>query len=639
MCGITGIMSTKRGSAAIIESMTSALSHRGPDSHGTWIDHDNNIYFGHQRLSIVDLSSAGNQPMHSACNRYCIIYNGEIYNTNEIRKKLIVTGRQFRGYSDTEVIIESCATWGIREAVNKLVGMFAFALWDKEEKILYLVRDRLGIKPLYWGRFGGLFLFGSELKALREHPGWTPEVDRSALAAYLRHNYVPTPHSIYKNVFKLKPGCMLSLRPGGEPDIHQYWNMEQVISQGKDNSSQADEKVLIRDMEAIIEEAVCKRMIADVPLGAFLSGGIDSSLVVSLMQKHSDRPVRTYTIGFSEPDYNEAEYAAKVAAHLGTDHNEFYVTPDDAMKVIPDLSEIYDEPFSDSSQIPTYLVSKLTRQHVTVALTGDGGDEVFAGYSRYFLADRLDRAIRLMGRPGCKVLQRSINLCSADSWSKILGHLPGRLNIPQIGDKLYKLADVLVDDRYARYIKLVSHWDKPDEVVLDALEAKSAISENQFISTMSEYVEQMQYLDTISYLHDDILTKVDRASMAVSLEARVPLLDHNVVEYAWTLPLSMKVRNGKGKWLLRRMLGKYLPDKLIERPKMGFAVPLHKWLRGPLRDWAESLLDERKLTEQGYLDPVRVREKWTEHLSGKRNWQYYLWDILMFQAWHERWME
>ncbi|MCH7696255.1 MAG: asparagine synthase (glutamine-hydrolyzing), partial [Proteobacteria bacterium] len=512
-------------------------------------------------------------------------------------------------------------------------------LWDKEEKILYLVRDRLGIKPLYWGRFGGLFLFGSELKALRGHPGWVPEIDRNALAAYLRHNYVPTPHSIYKNIFKLQPGCILTFKPGGHPDIHQYWNMEQVISQGKDRSSLADEEALIRNMEDIIEEAVCRRMISDVPLGAFLSGGIDSSLIVSLMQKHSERPVKTYTIGFSEPDYNEAEYAGKVAAHLGTDHHEFYVTPDDAMKVIPDLPDIYDEPFSDSSQIPTYLISKLTRQHVTVTLTGDGGDEVFAGYSRYFLADRLDRAIRLMGRPGRHVLQRCINLCSADLWSKILGHLPGRLNIPQIGDKLYKLADILIDDRYARYIKLVSHWDKPDEIVLDAQEANSAISNNQFITTMTEYVEQMQYLDTISYLHDDILTKVDRASMAVSLEARVPLLDHKVVEYAWTLPLSMKIRDGKGKWLLRRMLGKYLPDKLIERPKMGFAIPIHKWLRGPLRDWAESLLDERKLAEQGYLDPARVREKWTEHLSGKRNWQYYLWDILMFQAWHERWME
>ena len=638
MCGIAGFISTKRESTAIIESMTSALNHRGPDNQGIWFDLENNLYFGHQRLSIIDLSAAGHQPMHSACGRYCIIYNGEIYNSNEIRTKLYSMGKLFRGHSDTEVILESCASWGIRETAGKLNGMFAFALWDKEKKTLYLVRDRLGIKPLYWGRFDGLFLFGSELKALREHPGWSPEVDRNALAAYLRHNYVPTPHSIYKKIFKLQPGSILTLKSGCNPDLHQYWNMEQVIVQGKD-SSQVNEEAQLQNMEAIIEKAVCSRMIADVPLGAFLSGGIDSSLVVSLMQKHSEVPVKTYTIGFSEPDYNEAEYAGRVAAHLGTEHNEFYVTPDDVMKVIPDLPDIYDEPFADSSQIPTFLVSKLTREHVTVALTGDGGDEVFAGYSRYVLANRLDRAISLLGRGGCKVLQRSINLCSAESWSKILGHLPGKLNIPQIGDKLHKLADTLIEDRYARYIKLVSHWDNPEELVPGAQEADSAISNNQFISTMSEYVEQMQYLDTISYLHDDILTKVDRSSMAASLEARVPLLDHNVVEYAWTLPLSMKVRNGKGKWLLRRMLGNYLPDKLIERPKMGFGVPIHKWLRGPLRDWAESFLDQGKLADQGYFDPVRVREKWIEHLSGQRNWQYYLWDILMFQAWHERWME
>ncbi|MFT5133588.1 MAG: asparagine synthase (glutamine-hydrolyzing) [Gammaproteobacteria bacterium] len=638
MCGIAGFISTKQESTTIIESMTSALKHRGPDNQGVWCDLENHLYFGHQRLSIVDLSPAGNQPMHSACGRYCIIYNGEVYNTEEIRKKLISIGKKFCGYSDTEVIVEACATWGITKTVNELIGMFAFALWDKTELTLYLVRDRLGIKPLYWGSFDGLFLFGSELKSLREHPGWTPEVDRNALSAYLRHSYVPTPHSIYKNIFKLKPGSMLTIKPGEANEIQQYWDMEQVISQGK-QSSDVNEETQLQNMEDIIENAVCRRMIADVPLGAFLSGGIDSSLVVSLMQKHSDRPVKTFTIGFSEPDYNEADYAAKVAAYLGTEHNEFYVTPEDAMKVIPDLPEIYDEPFSDSSQIPTYLISKMTREHVTVALTGDGGDEVFAGYSRYFLADRLDRTINLIGRPGCKILQRSLHLCSADTWSKILKHLPARLKIPQVGDKLYKLADVLLDDKYARYLKLVSHWDKPDKIVLDSQEAKSAISENQFISTMTEYVEQMQYLDTISYLHDDILTKVDRASMAVSLEARVPLLDHRVIEYAWTLPLSMKVKNGKGKWLLRRVLEKYLPVTLIDRPKMGFGVPINSWLRGPLRDWAESLLDESKLREQGYFDPLRVREKWTEHLSGERNWQYYLWDILMFQAWHERWME
>lgn len=638
MCGITGCLSSKAEPAGIVESMTAVLHHRGPDGCGIWIDPGNHLYFGHQRLSIIDLSSAGSQPMHSACGRFCIIYNGEIYNADALRNEMKAAGKVFRGNSDTEVIIESCTIWGIRKTVDKLVGMFAFAVWDKQERLLYLVRDRVGIKPLYWGCFNGLFLFASELKSLREHPGWKVELDLSALASFMRHNNVPAPYTIYKGIKKLMPGSILTVQAGNEPRIERYWMMEDAVYEGVHHRQCLDEKELISSTEVLIDEAVRSRMIADVPLGAFLSGGIDSSTVVAFMQKNSNRPVKTFSIGYHEKDYNEAVYAKQIASHLGTEHVELYAEPGDALNVIPQLADIYDEPFADPSQIPTYLVSKLTRQHVTVALSGDGGDEVFAGYNRYLLSGKLLHWLYRVPYSVRILLKRFIHLFPPSALNALSSGLPGKLGIPQAGDKLYKIAATLSSNRSEIYRTLISHWDEPENLVLNSREADIYSDKKLFLDDIENHMEQMQYLDTVIYLPDDILTKVDRASMAVSLEARVPLLDHRVIKHAWSLPPSMKIRNNTGKWILRQILYKHVPEQLIERPKMGFAVPIDEWLRGPIRDWAESLLDRKKLNSQGYLNADLVHQKWREHQSGKRNWQYPIWNVLMFQAWHERWM-
>ena len=643
MCGIAGILTNKQflskdQATSLIESMTFALKHRGPDHGGIWIDPEGTISFGHRRLSIIDLSPAGNQPMHSSCQRYCIVYNGEVYNSAELKEELKSLGKKFKGHSDTEVIIEACSIWGVRETVNRLIGMFAFALWDKEKKILYLIRDRLGIKPLYWGRFGGLFLFSSELKSLRKHPGWRVEINRNSLACYVRHNYIPAPYTIYKGIHKLEPGCILEIGQNKDPKISQYWKLEDIVAKGLSNRKDFSDDESILLTEKVIESAVTARLISDVPLGAFLSGGIDSSVVVALMQKSSSKPIKSFSIGFHEKDYDEATYARDVAGHLGTEHTEFYVRPEDALEVIPGIPNFYDEPFADSSQIPTYLVSKLTRQHVTVALSGDGGDEVFAGYNRYFFAENLEKRLNYLPHSCKKLLRSLIYICPPTYWDRIFSLLPGKLRQFQAGDKLYKLADILSSDKFATYRKLVSHWENTEQLVVNSHEPETRLSSDPFIGEIHSYLEQMQYLDTITYLPDDILTKVDRASMAVALEARVPLLDHRVVEHAWSLPVSMKLRDGKSKWALRQILYKYVPSELVERPKMGFGVPIDSWLRGPLREWAESLLDKNMLEAQGYLNTQLVREKWEEHQSGKKNWQYHLWDILMFQAWFDRWM-
>ena len=638
MCGISGILSDRQLTGDTIGPMTSVLAHRGPDGNGIWTSPDGKVSLGHQRLSIVDLSPAGAQPMHSSNNRYCISYNGEVYNAREIRDELTQLGTVFRGHSDTEVLLEACALYGVEKAVKMLVGMFAFALWDKAENVLYLVRDRLGIKPLYWGSFGGLFLFASELKSLRKHPGWSVEINRSALAAYMRHGYVPAPHSIYNGIYKLAPGSVLKIKPGQEPEISRYWTMEDTVAYGLRDRALCSEEEAVLATENRLEEAVRSRMIADVPLGAFLSGGIDSSTVVALMQKNSTRSIKTFSIGFHEQGYDEAVYAQGVAGHLGTEHTEFYVSPRDALDVIPLLPDIYDEPFADSSQIPTYLVSKLSRQHVTVALTGDGGDEIFAGYNRYYLVEYLLKKFTLLTPVGRRILKSFICAFPPAYWTWIVDKLPDNLSIPQAGDKLYKLANILSVDKSLVYRNLISIWQDPGELVPGAQEPDSIISKTGVLSGFGSYLEQMQYLDTITYLPDDILTKVDRASMAVSLEARVPLLDHRLVEHAWSLPRSMMIRKNNTKWILRRILYKYVPEKLIERPKMGFAIPIDAWLRGPIRHWAESLLDRDKLVSQGYLNVELIHKKWNKHQSGESNWQYQLWNILMFQAWHERWI-
>jgi asparagine synthase (glutamine-hydrolysing) len=640
MCGIAGLWDpARRGGdlARSVRAMTEVMAHRGPDGSGYWHDDETGVALGHRRLSVVDLSPAGHQPMVSADGRWVITYNGEIYNAADLRPELEALGARFRGHSDTEVMLEAFAHWGIEATLPRLIGMFAFALWDTRSRTLYLIRDRLGIKPLYWGRFGGLLLFGSELKALRVHGGWTPEIDRGSVASYMRHNYVPGPWSIYRNVSKLQPGCIAVFRVDREPEVRRYWSLEDIVRSGIANRSQMDEVQAADALEALLSDAVRRRMVADVSLGAFLSGGIDSSTVVALMQANASQPVRTFSIGFHEQGYDEAKHAKAVAAHLRTDHTELYVEPQHARDVIPHLTDIFDEPFADSSQIPTYLVSEMTRRHVTVALSGDGGDELFAGYVRYFQAMTLLPVLRRLPAGARAAVAGMIRRVPPSSWSSLFQMLPERYRPPQPGDRMHKFADILNETPSSYYRRLVSHWPEPEALVRGTQEHHSILWDAAVEKQTPDPVERMQYLDTVTYLPDDILTKVDRASMAVSLEARVPLIDHRVVAFAWTLPLSLKVRNNTGKWLLRRVLERHVPKALVDRPKMGFGVPIDSWLRGPLREWAEALLCERRLAAEGFFDPAMVREKWTQHLGGRVNHQYLLWDVLMFQAWKERW--
>ncbi len=640
MCGLTGILTNNsiESLQSDCSAMTEILRKRGPDDQGVWVDKNKGITLGHTRLAVIDLSKSGRQPMMSNNGRWVLVYNGEIYNHIEIRKELISLGINFRGDSDTETLLEAIATWGVENTVSKLIGMFAFAVWDSKLNLLSLVRDRMGIKPLYYGNFNGLFLFGSELKALRAHKGWSPCINRDALASFMRHNYVPAPMSIYQNVFKLEAGCILKVRLGEEPKINSYWSLSNIVQRASYNRIDFNDFEATNKLNELLLDAVGRRMISDVPLGAFLSGGIDSSLVVALMQAQSSSPINTFTIGFEESNYNEAEHAAIIAKHLKTNHSELYVSSDDALNVIPKLPDIYDEPFSDSSQIPTFLVSELARQHVTVALSGDGGDECFAGYDRYFLAERIQRSRKRLPDSFLNGLSLMINSIKSGRLRAFSNAMPTCLTDSKFGEKIRKIPDILLqnDDELYRY--LLSHWKNPNELVLNSEEKKGAIWDEAIQGFLPEYIERMEYLDYHTYLPDDILTKIDRASMANSLEARVPLIDHRVVEFSWQLPLKFKIRNGKSKWLMRQVLQKYVPQELFERPKMGFGVPLDNWLRGPLREWADSLLNENRIRQEGYLNSKLISKKWQEHLSGKKNWQYYLWDILVFQAWHERWM-
>src|SRR5262245_6857081 len=515
--------------------------------------------------------------------------------------------------------------------------MFTIGVWDRRDRTLTLVRDRLGIKPLYWAKFGGLFLFGSELKALRAHPGWTPHVDRSAVASFMRHNYVPAPHTIYKGVHKLEPGSILTLPFNGEPKIAHFWDARSVAKTGLAEPLRADLTELTNRLESLLRDAVSRRMVADVPVGAFLSGGIDSSTVVALMKAANSGPVRTYTIGFELPGFNEAEHSAAVARHLGTDHTELTATAKDALDVIPKLPDMYDEPFADPSQIPTHLVSALTRRHVTVALSGDGGDELFAGYNRYQLTTRLWRSFALLPRPMRNAIAAALSSVPADRWSQASSVIPANVRPRQVGDKLHKLAAVLsAKGDTDLYRRLVTHWE-PSQVTPGVAEAKGILWNGDVEQEFPGLLERMQFLDLVTYLPDDILTKVDRASMAVALEVRVPLIDHRVVEFAWRLPRTAKIRAGISKWLLRQVLYRHVPKSLVERPKMGFGIPLGDWLRGPLRSWADDLLTESRLRQAGLLDAARVRQIWDAHLNGRRNHEYMLWNVLMLEAWRNRW--
>ena len=649
MCGLTGFWETsaRRAGADLCQTvrrMAGTLHHRGPDDGGEWAEARAGVAFGFRRLAIVDLSPAGHQPMTSASERYVIAFNGEVYNFEALRAEL--TGQNaapaFRGRSDTEVMLAAIEAWGLEAAVRRFVGMFAFALWDRQERILHLVRDRLGIKPLYYGWAGDTLLFGSELKALRAHPAFRPEIDRDVLTLLLRHNYVPAPYSIYKGIRKLPPGTILTLRGGGEATPVPYWSARDAAAAGLADPFSGSEAEATDRLDALLREAVGLRMVADVPLGAFLSGGVDSSAVVALMQAQSARPVQTFSVGFRESGYDEAPFAREVANHLGTDHTELYVSPEDAQAVIPALPAMYDEPFADSSQIPTFLVSQLARRSVTVSLSGDGGDELFAGYNRYFagrrLWDRMDRMPPALRRAAAGALT-AVPSRTVDALARqIHPLLPRGLRHGGLSGKVAKTADILrADCPDAMYGTLVSHWTDPAALVLGEHvgEPPTALTGEDRWAGPTDLTQRMMYMDQMSYLPDDILTKVDRASMAVGLEARVPLLDHRVVEFAWRLPLSLTLRDGQGKWLLRQVLYRYVPREMIERPKMGFGVPLDSWLRGPLRPWAEALLDENRLRDEGFFDPAPIRARWAEHLSGRRDWQSHLWGVLMFQAWHE----
>jgi len=648
MCGLTGFMDLSCGTPdaqlqTIAARMAQTLLHRGPDDGGVWTDEDSGVALAQRRLSIVDLSPEGHQPMLSACGRYVVVFNGEIYNFQALRDELAALGHTFRGHSDTEIMLAAFAEWGVRAALPHFNGMFAFALWDRQERILYLARDRMGEKPLYYGLQKGFFLFGSELKALRAHPAFGGGVDRDALALYLRFGYVPSPHSIYQGVCKLPPASLLEVRAGkgGEFRVEPYWSLRDAAERGAADPLRCTPEEAVEALDARLRETIRLRMVADVPLGAFLSGGVDSSTVVSLMQAQSSRPVKTFTIGFREESYNEAEHALEVARHLGTEHTELYVTPADAMDVVPRLPELYDEPFSDSSQIPTFLVAQLARPHVTVSLSGDGGDELFGGYNRYFLGSRLWGRIGRIPRPLRGAAAMALSAAPEGALDKGLGWLRPLLRQygrpAGAGAKLHTLAGILGSDSpLDMYGRLVSLWKEPEELVEDAVEPDSVLSDSAQWPELDGFIHQMMYLDAVTYLPDDILVKTDRATMGVSLEGRIPLLDHEVVELAWRLPLEMKVRDGQGKWLLRQVLYRYVPREMIERPKTGFAVPIDLWLRGPLKDWAEALLDESRLRREGYFRPEPVRRAWQQHLSGSRNWDYPLWAVLMFQAWLER---
>lgn len=644
MCGISGFFDAEKQMSpeemgSVVKKMSDALAHRGPDDSGLWVDAENGIALGHRRLAIIDISPEGHQPMVSLDGRYVIVFNGEIYNFLELRHELERLGHNFRGHSDTSVMLAGFSEWGLYEAVKRFNGMFAFALWDRKERVLHLGRDRLGEKPLYYGWIGQTLLFGSELKALKAHPV-QPEINRDALALFLRYSCVPAPYSIYKDIYKLPPGTVLTWNGADDPTPVSYWSAREVAVAGVAEPFQGSEQEAVAQLDALLREAVGLRMVADVPLGAFLSGGIDSSTVVALMQAQSSQPVKTFTIGFHEDAYNEAQYAKAVAKHLGTDHTELYVTPEQALGVIPKLPILYDEPFSDDSQIPTFLVSQLAKTHVTVSLSGDGGDELFAGYNRYFWGRSIWQKIGWMPPTLRSFAARALTGITPQSWdrgfTKFNTLLPPKFKQSPPGGKLHKLAEILAaQDPEAMYAGLVSHWKNPEAIVIGAKEPMTALSDRHSWAKLPDFTQSMMYLDTITYLPDDILAKVDRASMGVSLEARVPFLDHRVVELAWQMPLSMKIRGVKGKWLLRQVLDKYVPQTLIERPKAGFGMPIDIWLRGPLRDWAEALLDESRLRQEGFFNPQPIRQKWAEHLSGDRNWQYYLWDVLMFQAWLE----
>lgn len=645
MCGITGYWSAPsemRDRRVTLARMMDAIAHRGPDSRGEWDDPETGLCLGHLRLAIVDLTEAGHQPMISTSGRWVLSFNGEIYNHLKLRDALEEVGLApvWRGTSDTETLLAAIEAWGLEAALVRTVGMFALALWDREARQLSLARDRMGEKPLYYGwqgqGTGSAFIFGSELKALRQHPAFMGGIDRDAVVEVLRHGHVGEDRAIHPGIAKVRAGEIVTLvPPSRELQRHLYWDGAAVAASPRGPAPSDQEAT--DQLEALLLDAVGQQMVSDVPLGAFLSGGIDSSTVVALMQRISNRPVHTFSIGFNEARYNEAEFARAVAAHLGTEHTDLYVSDQDLQEVVPRLPKIYDEPFADSSQIPTFLVSELARRHVTVALSGDGGDELFCGYGRYANAARLRARLGAIPRPLRQLGAGLIRAIPAEMISRVLSPIvPTPRGKEPVGQRIHRLANYARQpDLEALHRTMVSVWRFPEEAVPGAAHPPSLLADHLPPRGDLGDIERMMQLDMVSYMIDDILTKVDRATMAVALESRAPLLDHRVAEFAWSLPETMKLRSGQSKWILRQVLYRHVPRELIERPKMGFEVPIGLWLRGGLRDWAAALLDPARLRREGLFDAEVIDRIWRQHLSCRFNWGAQLWCVLMVQAWME----
>ncbi len=642
MCGIAGVASLDREiSPRRLDNMRDALSHRGPDGAGSWISPLGQVGLAHRRLSVMDLSQAGAQPMHSTSGRFSISFNGEIYNFRNLRKNLEGVGMQFVGHSDTEIILAACEHWGFLETLNRLEGMFALAIWDSAARILYLARDRMGIKPLYYQQQNGELIFASELRPLITWSQRLPPISRRGLNEYLRLGYVPCPLSIFEQVWKLPPGNYMTWHSGNSSDPKPYWKYSDEVFRGRGNYL-LDENDALITLEGALRASVKRQMVSDVPVGAFLSGGIDSSIVAALMQEESNRPIKTFTIGFSEDEYNEAKYAARVAAHIGTDHTELYISEADARRAIPDLSITYDEPFADISQIPTILLSQLARKEVTVALSGDGGDELFLGYNRYIFVSSYWKNLQMLPLSLRRLASACLCFPSVVSWDQFFGSfgrlLPFSLHPNMVGQKIHKIGAILpAASLRAVHGRLVSQWVSPELALSPEWRFGQPLWE-EMLSEDSACTPPIQQAiwDAQTYMVDDILTKVDRASMRFGLEVRVPLLDNAVIEAAWRMPEEMKLRNGEGKWLLRQLLYKFVPQSLVDRPKMGFGVPIDGWLRDGLRDWAESYLNEKRLKDEGHFDVHVIRQTWTQHQQGTHQRGGPLWTVLMFQHWLDR---
>ena len=646
MCGIAGFInpnSNSNSSENILSRMLSCLIHRGPDDHDMWFDKKVGLALGHRRLSILDLSPFGRQPMTSSCQRYVITLNGEIYNWFSLKEELEHSGKapRWKGSSDTEIFLAAISAWGVLDTLNRVRGMFAFALWDNCQKCLTLARDRIGEKPLYYGTVNGNFAFASELKALSALSQTPLDLEQDAVALMLRYGYVPEPYSIYKKINKLPPGTMISISPNGQVgEVQHYWSFTDFASEHQKNPIQLSDANVVDEFERLMVSSIKEQMVADVPLGAFLSGGLDSSSVVAVMQRNSQRPVKTFTVGYNESSYNEAEHAKEIAKYLGTEHTELRISAKQSLDVIPSLPDIYDEPFADVSQIPATLIAKLTSEHVSVCLSGDAGDELFGGYNRYLWTNVMWKWLGMFPASARKPIGQLLNQVPIDLTNRLHSlinpMLPKSYNINNPGDKLHKVSQIFAaQSRDQLYQFLVSQWRGPLPLK-NIVEPPTFLSQPEKWPVLGSYSERMMAVDTVTYLPQDILVKVDRAAMSAGLETRIPFLDLRLLEFSWRLPINQKIRNGEGKWVIRQLLSRYIPKSLWDRPKQGFAVPIEHWLRGPLREWADDLLAPEKLANDEFLDPRPIRRIWEQHQSGQ-NMQYALWNIIMYRAWRERW--